>query len=408
MANENLVNKMIDGRKRNNYGVIVDDREMSVNDQIDFYLKSGLTFMLHGVSGVGKSRRIADYDPDYTSIVLRNGILPEEIIGKTIYPNNDATKTGVWIAPAWYTSLCEKCEREPGKMHALFIDEITNVKPTEQSLVFHLILNRSIGPNCGKLPKNVVVVAAGNSKQESEAAYNMPEPLFRRFSAHIYLPLNIPDWLEWGSQMRADDHTKTNIHPLVARFVATHGTKIFYTKYDPDEPPKYATDPRGWEQVSDILYANDGVIVKDLIRNKVGKNAAESFMAFAKEPPLTLEEVVSGNYDESDIPNTLDAKYALVLSLRYARPDQLAVVRNFIKDKLNAEMLAKYDVVWVDKNPEKAIFLDNIKKSKNIVKQAEKPKEEKAESDKKPAKILSKEEEKAMKSSLTNLKGLSV
>lgn len=407
MANETLVNKIIDGRERNNYGVTVDDNAMSINDQIDFYLKSGLTFMLHGVSGVGKSRRIADYDPDFTSIVLRNGILPEEIIGKTIYPNNDATKTGIWIAPAWYTSLCEKCEHEPDKMHALFIDEITNVKPTEQSLVFHLILNRSIGPNCGKLPKNVVVVAAGNSKNESEAAYNMPEPLFRRFSAHIYLPLNIPDWLEWGSQKRADDQTKTNIHPLVARFVATHGTKIFFTKYDPDEPPKYAVDPRGWEQVSDILYANDGVVVKDLIWNKVGKNVAESFMAFAKEPPLTLEEVVSGNYEKSDIPTSLDAKYALVLSLRYARPDQLAVVRKFIRDNLDSEMLAKYDVVWVDKNPEKAIFLDNLKKQKIVKGVPKKEKVEKPQPNTKPAKIYTKEEEKAMRTSLDNLRGLS-
>lgn len=183
-------------KPRKGYGVKVLDKPLSVNEQIKFYIQTGKSFMLHGPSGVGKTRRIEEADPEFVSIVLRNGILPEEVIGKTIYPNNDKTKAGTWVPPAWYVDLCEKCEREPDKQHVLFIDEITNVKPSEQSLVFHLVLNNSIGPNIGKLPKNVVVVAAGNSKEESEAAYNMPEPLFRRFDGHIELRPDVQLWLE--------------------------------------------------------------------------------------------------------------------------------------------------------------------------------------------------------------------
>lgn len=347
------------------YGVTVQFAPLSIDEQIKFYIDQGKSFMLHGASGVGKSRRIRDIDPDFTSIVLRNGMLPEEVLGKNIYPNSESTKGGTWVPPNWYTNLCEKCKKEPNKNHVLFIDEITNVKGTTQSLVYDLILNRSIGPNLGILPKNVVVVSAGNSKDESEASYNMPEPLFRRFEAHIYLPLNIESWLEWGSMPKATDPTKTIIHPIVSSFVATYGKDVFYSAYDPDNPPKYTIDPRGWEQISDIIYDNNGVIAAELIANKVGDKIAQAFISFAQYPPLTLEDILTDNYDDSEISIVFDAQYALALSLRHANFQQIEKVRNFIGEKLNGEILSAFDSIWVGDDNEKAIALDEIKRRKH-------------------------------------------
>ena len=139
--------------------------------------------MLHGPSGVGKTKRVQELDPDCVCLQLRNGILPEEIIGKT----GTEGRQSFWIEPTWYTRIKEVCQKDPDHNHVLFIDELTNVDSNEQSLVFHLVLSRSIDGSIGKLPENCVVVAAGNSPEESEAAYNMPEPLFRRFEAHIEL-----------------------------------------------------------------------------------------------------------------------------------------------------------------------------------------------------------------------------
>ncbi|MBQ4535927.1 MAG: ATP-binding protein, partial [Clostridia bacterium] len=105
--------------------VTISDKELSVDEQIKFYIDNGKSFMLHGPSGVGKTRRVEEADPDFVSIVLRNGMLPEEVIGKTIFPNNDTAKESLWMPPVWYTNLCQKCEAEPEKNHVLFIDEIT-------------------------------------------------------------------------------------------------------------------------------------------------------------------------------------------------------------------------------------------------------------------------------------------
>lgn len=370
-------------KPRKGYGITIEEKPMSIDDQLKFYINAGESFMLHGLSGVGKTRRVEEIDPDFVAIVLRNGILPEEVIGKDIYPNIETTNGGKWVPPSWYVDLCEKCKEEPKKNHVLFIDEITNVKPYEQSLVYHLVLNNSIGPNYGKLPNNAVVVAAGNSIEESASAYNMPEPLFRRFSGHVYLPLDIPSWLEWGSKMVKDgeeEHQK--IHPLVSNFVATFGEKVFHTGYDAEEPPKYAIDPRGWEQISDIIYKSNGRISKELIENKLGEDIAKPFMAFASKPPLLAEDIVEGNYSKDDIPEQFDEMYALVLSLRYVSKEDLSVVRTFVEEKLGGEMLVQFDKVWVNGDAERAIYLNIIKKQAQSVQGKPKKEEPATEEDK--------------------------
>lgn len=279
----------------NSYGVRIESKPMTVSDQIKFYIEHGKSFMLHGPSGVGKTRRIEEIDPEYVSIILRNGILPEEVIGKTIFPNGDKSQSGRWVAPVWYLDLCKKCKEEPDKNHVLFIDEITNVRPAEQSLVYDIVLNNQIAPNVGKMPDNVVLVAAGNSMEESSSAYNMPEPLFRRFEGHVYLTPNLKDFSEWGEQFV--DGYNQKIHPLVLAFLRCN-EDCLYSGYDCDNPPDFAIDPRGWEQVSKIICANNGQIRRELIENKIGKKMAENFIEFAKDS--IVERRVLPNTSQDD------------------------------------------------------------------------------------------------------------
>ena len=349
-------------KKQNVFGVKVANRQLNQTEQIKFYVEKGKSFMLHGPSGIGKTRRIEEADPNFVPIVLRNGMLPEEVIGKTIYPNGDTSQPSVWMAPAWYISLCEKCAREPNKNHVLFIDEITNVKPAEQSLVYNLVLTRSIGPNLGKLPSNVVVVAAGNSKTESEAAYNMPEPLFRRFEAHIRLKPNVEDWLVWGAEKSDKGENRLKIHPLVSSFVAAF-EGAFYSDYDSEEPPEFAIDPRGWEQVSDLIYDNDGEIFPELIENKVGKEISQSFVAFAQKAIISLEDVLEDNYDYEDIPTKFDQQLVVALILKYAKEEDITKVYAFVKDNFCAEITSFFEKHWVGDSAERAILIDNLKNS---------------------------------------------
>ena len=342
-----------DTKLKSKFTVVVEDKDLTIDEQLKFYIDHNFSIMLHGKSGVGKSRRVKDIDPDCVMIQLRDGILPEEVIGKTAY--NDETRESSWIEPTWYTRIKEVCGKDPKHNHVLFIDEITNVRQYEQSLVYHIVLDRSIDGNQGKLPDNCVVIAAGNDPEESDAASPMVEPLYRRFNAHITLPLDLKDWLEWGSK---EVDGKPRIHPLVAAFVAAHHEKVFYTKYD-KEKPDYAIDPRGWEQLSNIIYNNNGVIRESLIANKIGKQNAKSFLTFAKVPLISIEDIMYDNYSASDIPTDINAKYALMLSLRIATMEEVGKVREFIGKFLGREHLATFDSLWADTD-EKAIFLDRL------------------------------------------------
>jgi len=268
------------------------------------------------------------------------------------------------VAPDWYNELCRKCKEKPDENHVLFIDEVTNARPTTQSLIFHIALKKSISPSKGKLPDNAVVVLAGNSKEESGAAYNMPEPLFRRMCGHIYLEPNIPDWLEWGSEKsikHPEDPERFNVHPLVSSFVATYGDKVFYSAYDEEEPKDWALDPRGWEQVSDIIYDNNGVVRRELMESKMGEELAATFLAYAKNPPLSMEEILDGQYSYHDIPDSNDAKLALTLSLRHVDDKNVGKIRNFIGQNLGRENVAIFDSLWIGKNDERALQIAQIK-----------------------------------------------
>ena len=346
----NKMNQIIDGSKRtiqNEFGVSVDPDQMSIDEQMKFYIEHGDSFMLHGKSGVGKSRRVAEIDPNYVSITLSNGMLPEEVVGKVVYPNNDTTKAGKWVAPAWYVDICNKCKTEPNKKHVLFIDEITNVKAAEQSLVYDVVLNRSVIPGKGKLPENVVVVAAGNEMVDSSAANNMPEPLFRRFSGHINIPLDIEEWLEWGSQRKDENSKQLKIHPMVREFVEKEGYPVFYSNYDEFEPPKHAIDPRGWEQISNIIYASEGrELLGSLIQNKLGPEIGGKFLRHAK----TYYSSVSNEQKTETILNNLNASI-----------EELAGVRKFIFDKYGKDAQLEFDVAWVGDSKEKAVQLHELK-----------------------------------------------
>ncbi len=361
--------------KSSRYKICVSDTPMSVKDQIDFYVRNRMSFMLHGPSGIGKTARVEAIDPDLTAVPLWNGVLPEDIVGKVRYPDGksglpDENKSGgEWVAPDWYVELCKKCEAEPDKNHVLFIDEVTNARPTTQSLIFHITLKKSISPSKGKLPDNAVVVLAGNSKDESGAAYNMPEPLFRRMCGHIYLKPDIQDWLEWGSEKsrkHPEDPERLNIHPLVSSFVATYGQKVFYSSYDEEDPKQWAIDPRGWEQVSDIIYDNKGYIRRELLESKMGPEMAYHMMAYAKHPPLSLEDVVNGEYSNEDIPNGQDARLALTLSLRHADGRQIGKVKQFIRKYLGSENEAIFDSLWAGEDDEKALQIAQQNQFRNV------------------------------------------
>ena len=92
-------------------------------DMIKGAIVSDVPVFLHGKSGDGKSDRVEALDKNLEVLYMRNAT-PESLIGKSIVL--EGKEELIDGPPTWYLRLCEKCEKEPDKLHILFFDELTN------------------------------------------------------------------------------------------------------------------------------------------------------------------------------------------------------------------------------------------------------------------------------------------
>ena len=95
----------------------------------------------------------------------------------------------------------------------ILLDELLNVKPAVQSLVYTLVLNRLVETGKGlKLPKNTVVVATGNQKKYSNVAEDLAEPLEKRFDHIFDMQPKVGEWI-------SEYAIPNKIHPSVIGYI---------------------------------------------------------------------------------------------------------------------------------------------------------------------------------------------
>ena len=301
--------------------------EVSEEDIIKGSLDSGLSVFLHGQSSEGKSSRVKAIDPDCEIIYLGSTTL-DMFVGKSVY-NVNTGKADV-IKPYWLERLEEKCEREPERIHIVFLDELTNAFPSVQSYAYNLVLDKKLN-GIWQLPENARIVAAGNDMEDSIAAHQMPEPLFNRF-VHVYIKTSVPSWLKWASD--------NNIHPAIYGFIAYKKDESLRTKYDGVKPN---ADPRKWEMASKMLYATGS---PEMLRGLVGEDVTREFIQFCKQKTITLNDVINDNYSDREI-NALNVseKYATTMNLTQVDEKNFEKVRNFTK-RLGKEFCSLFESMW--------------------------------------------------------------
>ena len=312
-------------KRRNPYGFKFG--QVSEEEIIKGAIESGVAVFLHGPSSEGKSARVKQIDPTCEIIYLRNAT-PESLNGKSVY--NQATGEMIDVKPTWLKKLEEKCEKEPGRFHIVFLDEITNALPSIQGIAFNIVLDREVN-GIWKLPENARIVAAGNDMKDSLAANKLAEPLFNRF-AHVYIKTTTESWLKWASEH--------NIHPAIYSYIAYKKGKTLRSKYDGEKPN---ADPRKWEMASKMLYATGS---PEMLRALVGEDITREFVQFCNQQVITLDDVLNGNYTDRDIQalNTAE-RYATTMGLSQVDDNNLEKVRSFVAG-LGAEFGAIFDVLW--------------------------------------------------------------
>ena len=316
--------------------------KVSEEDIIKGSIESGVAVFIHGKSGDGKSARVRQIDPD-CEIVSIGTLSPELLIGMAL-KNNDEKKVE-YIAPPWYQRLVDKCEKEPNKIHILFLDELTNASLNMQKYGYSIALDRKVN-DFFELPKNCRVVAAGNEINDSKAASEIAEPLFNRF-AHVYIETTVESWLNWAvtpakdykSLTYKEDENLPKIHPSILAFISYKRENALRSEYNGETPN---ADPRKWEMASKILYKTKN---PEMLRSLVGNELTSDFVEFCSKKIITIEDVINNNYNESNLEMDISEKHATVVGLSFVDEKNVKIIRNFVAN-LDPEFLALFDTLW--------------------------------------------------------------
>mgnify|MGYP003571246410 CR=1 FL=1 len=344
------------------------------------------TKMLWGPPGVGKSQAVKQFgerleqitgktvEVHVVSLLLMSPIDLRGIPSKSqkeIYLNDEKTTVDVakWLPPDIF-------QMNPSKNHIniLFLDEISAAPPSVQAAAYQIALDKRVGEF--KLPKNCVVICAGNRTTDKAVAYTMPKPLANRMT-HIEIVSNIDSWRVWAFQNEVD--------PLVISFILKNPGNLNTFSTNNDDVA-FAT-PRSWEMVNSYikLAKNRGIIddISDLrgndysqnkqlftlfkmIAGSVGMGIANEFRAFLSVHKYLPEfkDIANEKVKEVDkkILDRIDVLYALCSMvtagvIRFAKeiPDEklverttqlkvdkfLTIIGKYIETIPNAEMKAK-------------------------------------------------------------------
>ena len=388
-----------------------DRAKMTDTEIIHNWIEAGESVLLRGPSGIGKTERIKSLYPDLIYLKLTNNMFPEKVVGsvnlqtgqsippdfaKTII-NEEATEEERKLIEEniqnIYDIADEVYERSKtsNKKIVIMLDELLNVKPAVQSLVYTLVLNRMVEIGKGlKLPDNVVIVATGNQKKYSNVAEDLAEPLEKRFDHILDMEPKVGEWItEYAIPQK--------IHPAIIGYMLSKYNNsgksediqdigYFYEEPEVGEEhlDKYGqkgrtNDPRGWTSISNTLYnfeknleqgKYEGKDVEDIIQRsietKLREEWAAEFFDFYNLPTLTPEEVVKGmgeGYSQADLPRDISERFGFMTALITADEKQVEACREFIRKYCDPEYLEVYDIYWAgndERRQEKISELQDI------------------------------------------------
>lgn len=382
-----------------------DRRRMTDTEIIYAWIEAGQSVLLRGPSGIGKTERIKTLYPNLIYIKLTNNMFPEKVVGSM------NLQTGQNIPPDFAKQALLACatdeerklirenvqnlydladeiyerSKNSDEKIVIMLDELLNVKPAVQSLVYTLVLNRLVETGKGlKLPANTVIVATGNQKKYSSVAEDLAEPLEKRFDHILDMQPKVGEWIN-------EYAIPNKIHPSVIGYILSkyiqsgRSESISDMGYFYEEPEVgekrldqngckgRTNDPRGWVSISNTLYAFEedlkkGKFVgKDVehmleisISSKLREEWAREFFDFYNIPSLSVDEVVTDTFSQADLPRDINERFACVTSLLLADENQVGKCREFIRNHCDPEYLQLYDICWAGNDERKIMRITEL------------------------------------------------
>ena len=181
-----------------------------------------------------------------------------------------------WATPAWWP--------EEGDNAVVFLDEFNQAAQSVQAPAYQLIHDRQVGGNY--LPKDTLVIAAGNRQTDRSITQKMGTALKNRF-VHITVEVNNDDFIAWAlGDGRLHDSIVgfLRFRPALLNELGQRGTSQEETSRIGlvMEQTAFAT-PRSWEFLNKILEARPPTELEwELFAGAVGEGVATEFTAYLK------------------------------------------------------------------------------------------------------------------------------
>jgi hypothetical protein len=333
---------------------------------------------IQGQPGIGKSELLKSIckENNWNLKIVYMSILPLEQI--TGLPFKDNEKNNVtWSKPIivdFETGMEVEFDKDDNRPTILFFDDAHTIDKLKQNYLFQLLTYRSL--NNWKLPKNVVMVFAGNRLDDRANFVTINSAAVNRFQFYT-MEVVLKEWMEWA--------VENNVHPTVLGFLEYINDPTFFIG-QPRENEPYPT-PRSWTYLSDMLKSIDKNIdmkmrdeyVISAAYGQVGAEAAEEFVKFYKlYSKYNPEEIFKNNPEGvvnfiENLQNRIE-QYACMIRLAQ---HMVSLITNNDKD-VYGKILEKYmSTVKILQKPDKSarviipislkiLFKSNIKDSKKF------------------------------------------
>lgn len=269
---------------------------------------SVLTPFLWGPAGVGKSQAVMQFAKRLQEITKKTVAVTD--VRLLLFSPVDLR--GVPVADAdrkfteWLMPKIFRMNSDDSHINILFLDELSAAPQSVQSAAYQITLDKKIGEH--KLPKNCIVIAAGNRTTDGSVSYKMPKALCNRLM-HFNVETGYDAWLRWAVEHGIDSR--------IIGYLAFDNSRLCVAPQSSDMA--YPT-PRSWSYVSNLIRnCSDDLSKKHkLIAACIGTDTAVEFEMWVKtrgEMPDT-NEVLKGVCTK--IPPTHDSRIAFVTSLVFA------------------------------------------------------------------------------------------
>lgn len=215
-----------------------------------FHMEDPTSLLIFGPPGVGKTRIVEDFAKE-KNLDLRIKFLsrtePTDWLGIPTVVEEQSEKSEVQSTEKYTVFITPRFLRRTSSAKSgrilFFFDEINTAPPQVLNSALDVILNKRVEDHA--LPKNTMIVAAGNyGKEDGTYVEELSKAVKTRF-LQIRLHPDPQQWLEWAQRF--------NIHEKIIKFINKNPNCLLDWQSLQQENAQQVATPRGWEKLSDVL-----------------------------------------------------------------------------------------------------------------------------------------------------------